>query len=45
MKTLLAAVLCLLLLPVSGGAQRGRTYKIVAAESNLWVYVAKAGLL
>lgn len=26
-------------------SQVTRTYKIVAAESNLWVYVAKAGLL
>ena len=26
-------------------AQKSRTYKIIAAESNLWVYVAKAGLL
>ena len=25
--------------------QKSRTYKIIAAESNLWVYVAKAGLL
>lgn len=25
--------------------QKVRTYKIIAAESNLWVYVAKAGLL
>jgi polyisoprenoid-binding protein YceI len=45
MKTLLAAVAALLLLPMSGGAQNGRiTYKIVAVESHLWVYVAKAGL-
>ncbi len=44
MKTLLAAFLSILLLPVSTGAQRGRTYKIIAAESSLWVYVAKAGL-
>ncbi len=26
-------------------AQKSRVYKIIAAESNLWVYVAKAGLL
>lgn len=26
-------------------AQKSRTYKIIAAESNLWVYVAKGGLL
>jgi polyisoprenoid-binding protein YceI len=25
--------------------QKTRTYKIIAAESNLWVYVAKSGLL
>jgi polyisoprenoid-binding protein YceI len=45
MKMLLAAVAALLLLPMNGGAQNRHTiYKIVAAESNLWVYVAKAGL-
>ena len=44
MKTLLIALLSLLFLPVSSGAQRGHTYKIVTAESSLWVYVAKAGL-
>lgn len=45
MKTLLVAVAALLLLPMSSGAQNGRiTYKIVAAESSLWVYVAKGGL-
>ncbi len=46
MKTLLAVITCLVLLPMCSGAQNGQriTYKIVAAESNLWVYVAKAGL-
>ena len=44
MKTWFLAACCLLLLPVNGGAQRTHTYKIVAAESSLWVYVAKGGL-
>lgn len=43
MSRLLVALLSLLL-PVGTNAQRGRTYKLVAAESSLWVYVAKGGL-
>ena len=30
---------------INASAQKTRTYKIIAAESNLWVYVAKGGLL
>jgi polyisoprenoid-binding protein YceI len=44
MKRLFAVTICLICLSSSGGAQRAHTYKIAAAESNLWVFVAKAGL-
>jgi polyisoprenoid-binding protein YceI len=41
---LFAAVICLGFLSLTSSAQRARTYKIVPAESNLSVFVAKAGL-
>lgn len=44
MRILLVALLGLLFLPAGTAAQRGRTYKIIPAESSLWVYVAKGGL-
>jgi polyisoprenoid-binding protein YceI len=43
-KRLFAAVVCLSFMSSSSGAQRAHTYKIAPAESNLWVFVAKAGL-
>jgi polyisoprenoid-binding protein YceI len=45
MKTLWSALLVLCLFPLTGGAQRTHLYKIVSAESSLWVYVPKAGFL
>lgn len=44
MRKLFIAAMCLSFLSSTSGAQRARTYKIVAAESHLSVFVAKAGL-
>lgn len=44
MKKLLVAAICLCFMSSSSGAQRAHTYKLVPAESSLWVFVAKAGL-
>lgn len=40
-----AMALLLLLTPGAQTQPKSRTYKIVAAESSLWVFVAKTGLL
>ena len=44
---MLAVIICLLFTgnSVTTSAQKVRTYKIIPAESNLWVYVVKGGLL
>ena len=44
MQRLFVAAICLCFMSSSSGAQRAHTYKIVPSESNLWVFVAKAGL-